>query len=166
MPRKKNDASRIKSFILLVIIVVWGLLSGVIFYFSSTFLDDQYPSRRNPFIFEQKVTCDDIELVFPQNTPGICFDDTSGVLRVTVRPMGDAHVTSLLITIIGEDGGEILEERSHFDDEYYTIQVPYDTNEDGDVELVEIVPRYVDTGIEQHCEESKVTITTIPACEY
>lgn len=164
MSRKTKDNSRSKAYILLAIIIVWGLLAGIIFYLSSSFLDDKYPSRRNPFLLVEDTTCNDISLVFPENIPGVCYDEATTSIRIKVKTTGDASVTSLLITLIGAKSGEIVEKRDTFDTTYYTLRIPYNVSEYGDAQLIEIVPRYVIQGVEQQCESSKSVFDSIPEC--
>lgn len=157
--------------LLIGIIMLWGLLAGFIFYLSGSYLEETFTLRKTHGTSfaqaKQVLTCRDASLWLPSTASlsSACYDPREKMVEVRIRENGNATITSLMINVIGTEGMVMHDAPVSLDDSRIkVISIPYDIDDEGIVDFVEIVPRFISRGVEHHCEDAKVLVTDVLTC--
>ena len=167
MVNKKSKGINSKLLEVFSIILFWMFITLIVFYLINSFTDISLLERRSinsETELQSKVyDCDDIRIIF--SSAGVCYNPVTESIYISVIPISEVEISSAMINVIGEDAMRMFDAKLNLiRSEPNVIKVEYDVNQDGFVELVELVPRFMKGDEEQHCESAKILARRVLSC--
>ena len=106
--------------------------------------------------------CELIRLRF--KPPGVCYKSSENKVLISLISFGKT-VSSAMINIISDQRFIMHDVNLNLAiDDAYELEFDYNIDNLGFIELVEVVPRLIDNGVEYHCEPSKILKRNILSC--
>ncbi len=118
---------------------------------------------------QQEATCTiDIDLDFSEigGQQEICFDQSKEILRFTVENGANIDISALMVNVIGTNKAESfdLTDAQMLKAGIYLGDVGYNTDSNGEIRQVRIIPKIVPFDEEVICQEQALTAENVRVC--
>lgn len=161
----------IKILIIFFIVLFWVAISGgIIIFLNQTVSEEDVAEyvknqdKKEEVITYHIFTCEDVDfrLTKRNGEDDICYRPKTKTLELWITNYGEAEIVSYYTNVIGseamsyQDNNEsIAASRSDF------VSVPYSIDQNGIVEMVEVVPRIISENKLEDCLPQKIFYTDL-----